>query len=375
MADHFDFLQLLETDVALKILTCLDDSADLIRASSVSRFWRDSLIANGLCKQLCLRIFPQLANVAFVAELNGKNKKSVDVESSNSMQWEALDREHKVYASLFKALTAIKVINCLAHAVSASSTDNYPEESIRNTLDPRDQILRRGSYWSSKGQSNPEVPETLIYKLRAGFYVITEINIQPFQAYFQPGHPIYSSKSVRFRIGQPKFPADIDKDLRQLPLQQHADEKFIWTYSSQDFPMSQENHLQNFKLPEPILCIGGFLQIELLGRVQTQATDDLFYICVSHVQVLGRPLTPAFDVDILGPSGKFSLKYDREALPHTLQNDSLPTPSSVASLPEHRIWGHLGGFLQFIMPINEQGAELIELEDDEDNELDHMLME
>lgn len=40
----------------------------------------------------------------------------------------------------------------------------------------------------------------------------------------------------------------------------------------------QENHLQNFKLPEPILCIGGFLQIELLGRVQTQATDDLFYI-------------------------------------------------------------------------------------------------
>lgn len=139
------------------------------------------MIANGLCKQLCLRIFPQLANVACVAELSSEKKKSVDVGSSNSMQWEALDREHMVYASLFKALTASKVINCLAHAISASSTDNYPRESIKNTLDPRDQILGRSSYWSSKGQSNPEVPETLIYKLRADFCVITEINIQPFQ--------------------------------------------------------------------------------------------------------------------------------------------------------------------------------------------------
>lgn len=89
---------------------------------------------------------------------------------------------------------------------------------------------------------------------------------------------------------------------------------------------------------------------------------------MSHVQVLGRPLTPAFDVDILGPSGKFSLKYNREALPHTLQNDSPPTPSSVASPPEHRIWGLLGGEL-----IEWEDDELIEWEDDEDNELDHML--
>lgn len=40
----------------------------------------------------------------------------------------------------------------------------------------------------------------------------------------------------------------------------------------------QENRLQNFKLPEPVLCIGGFLQIELSGRVQRQEMDDLFYI-------------------------------------------------------------------------------------------------
>lgn len=41
METRLDFMQLLETDMALNILACLDDASDLIRASSVSRFWRD----------------------------------------------------------------------------------------------------------------------------------------------------------------------------------------------------------------------------------------------------------------------------------------------------------------------------------------------
>ena len=40
----------------------------------------------------------------------------------------------------------------------------------------------------------------------------------------------------------------------------------------------QENCLQPFKLPEPVLCVGGYMQIELLGRVQRQEIDGLFYI-------------------------------------------------------------------------------------------------
>ena len=50
------------------------------------------------------------------------------------------------------------------------------------------------------------------------------------------------------------------------------------------FLHKQENRLQNFKLPEPVLCIGGILQIELLGRVQRQEMDGLFYIwyCQIH---------------------------------------------------------------------------------------------
>lgn len=136
------------------------------------------MIGNGLCKQLCLKLCPQLANAARVIEPSCENEKAAYVGSSSS---KALGREHRVYAALFKALTTIKESSCLAHAISASSTDNYPEESIWNTLDSRDRIGDRASYWSSKGQSNPEVPETLIYKLNTNFCAVTNIKIQPFQ--------------------------------------------------------------------------------------------------------------------------------------------------------------------------------------------------
>lgn len=73
------------------------------------------------------------------------------------------------------------VRDCILEAISASSTDNYPEESIDNTLQPAEIVEGRASYWSSKGHSNPEVPERLTYKLADNFCVITEINICPFQ--------------------------------------------------------------------------------------------------------------------------------------------------------------------------------------------------
>lgn len=36
--------------------------------------------------------------------------------------------------------------------------------------------------------------------------------------------------------------------------------------------------MQSFKLPEPVLCIGGFILVEFLGRVQRCDIDDLYYI-------------------------------------------------------------------------------------------------
>lgn len=42
--------------------------------------------------------------------------------------------------------------------------------------------------------------------------------------------------------------------------------------------------MQVFKLPRPVLCVGGILQVELLGRVQTQEMDQLYYIWYLCIQ-------------------------------------------------------------------------------------------
>uniref|UniRef100_A0A0E0D0J0 F-box domain-containing protein n=1 Tax=Oryza meridionalis TaxID=40149 RepID=A0A0E0D0J0_9ORYZ len=46
-----------------------------------------------------------------------------------------------------------------------------------------------------------------------------------------------------------------------------------------------------------VLCIGGVVKIEFLGRVQKQEMDDLYYICISHVQIVGIPLPRELGVD------------------------------------------------------------------------------
>ncbi|KAK4344909.1 hypothetical protein RND71_035085 [Anisodus tanguticus] len=281
METRIDFVQSLESDMSVNILTCLKDPADVVHASSVSSLWRHFVITNGLAKQLCLRKFPQLSKIARVTEPDWITTEANGVGSNNS-SWDVLKRDHNVYASLLHAMTTLNTSlnGCIGYAVSASSTDRFPSESIVNTLTTKDRYLNRPSYWSSKGHADPDASETLIYKLKADLCVISEINIQPFEAFFQPGKPIYYAKSVRLRLGHPKNPED-ENDVLHVPLQQPADDNFIWTYTSEVFPMAQENCLQQFKLQEPVLCIGGYLQIELLGRVQRQHTDNLFYICFS----------------------------------------------------------------------------------------------
>ncbi|KAF5480360.1 hypothetical protein F2P56_001119 [Juglans regia] len=333
MDNRGDFLHLLGLDMSTKILNHLDDPSDVVRACSVSRSWHRFVIENGLSKQLCLKIFPEISNVTHIIEVNNMIEPA-KISSDDSAEWERLKRDHRVYAFLTRGLTPFMRGDCISEPISASSTDNYPGESIQNTLEPRDRVEDRASYWSSKGESDPGVPETLIYKLVANLCVVTEIHVQPFQAYFQYGFPIYSSKAVRFRMGYPRRPLRFDEDKRDALLAAHEwmDDEFIWTYTSPEFPMAQENCLQKFKLPEPVLCIGGILQVELLGRVQRQEMDGLYYICVSHVQVVGRSLLLPFDIQVLDPSGLCALIYQ----PKTECCKS-STQSSVteASMPSH----------------------------------------
>ncbi|GFP93047.1 F-box protein at4g00755 [Phtheirospermum japonicum] len=316
-----NFLQCLESDMSVYIMSFLDDPSDLVRAYAVSRFWREFVITNRLAKQLCIKTFPQLANIVNIVD-ESKTKTNSTIE--NASEREILERDHKVYASLHWAILKANVPmkDCLQKAVSASSTDRMPDESVESTVGSMGRLTGRASYWSSKGQSDPTVPETLIYKMKPGIWVITEIDIQPFEAFFQPDNPIYSAKSVRFRLGHLRPLSEIGSELGDLPLDEAADDKFRWTYTSPEFPMMQESHLQQFVLPEPVLCVEGFLQVELLGRVQRQETDGLFYLCVNHVRALARLLYPAFDMEVLEPYGfkNLVLKHVPEDLAQFLQS-------------------------------------------------------
>lgn len=147
------------------------------------------MISNGLCKQLCLRVFPQVASIAYVAEAT-YNSEPASVDPHNN----TLEREHKTYASLFWACTSFRLGSCLGYPASASSTNNYPEESIINTMNLSQKCLDR--YWSSKGHDDPEVPETLIYYLDGTICVITDIDIIPFQGLFYIIRLLFSSCSL-----------------------------------------------------------------------------------------------------------------------------------------------------------------------------------
>lgn len=145
-----------------------------------SSYFFSAVIANDLSKHLCLRLVPEVSGLARFIEMNNMVE-PLQVESNTFEEWEKSRRNHRVYAFFAQGLSSVTERSCLSKAISASSTDNYPEESVQNTLEPRDRVGHRASYWSSKGQSDPGAPETLIYRLISKLCVVTEIHVQPFQ--------------------------------------------------------------------------------------------------------------------------------------------------------------------------------------------------
>ncbi|TVU44268.1 hypothetical protein EJB05_03704 [Eragrostis curvula] len=293
-----DFLEWLGPDTSAIIFTLLHNPADLASASAVSRSWRTFVIANQFSKMQCLRVCPEASSFTSIQASSSDSDTKEGIGSSAASEWENQKQDHDVYLHLAHSfLSPYNSKDCIIRCIGASSTDNFPEETIENTLDLMDHVDMRPSYWSSGGQSDPSVPECLLYSLHSDLCLIYEIKIQPFKAFFQYGDPIYSAQYVRFQMGYPKSPLHpeqlvSDENEGQLT----ADDKYVWTYTSPKFPMLQENVLQSFKLPRAVLCVGGVVKVELLGRVQKQAMDGLYYVCVSHVQIRGNPLSRELEV-------------------------------------------------------------------------------
>ncbi|KAL5725662.1 hypothetical protein ACHQM5_008781 [Ranunculus cassubicifolius] len=159
-----------------------------------------SVIENGFSKQLCSKLFPEESSAI----------KAIEVDNVILPSEVLSKQDHKLYCTVGWGLSHSFRNDCILGTISASSTDNFHRENISNTiLDPRDRIDGRHLYWSSEGSEDPEKCETLTYRLISHLCLITEINIQPFQAYFQQDSPIYSAKTIRFRMGRLKSLEDI----------------------------------------------------------------------------------------------------------------------------------------------------------------------
>lgn len=296
---RWDLLEWLGSDASANVINYLNNPADVARAAAVSKSWCKFVISNEFGKRLCMKLCPEISNFTDIDLLDRSTLKPLqEASSSTSSEWQILKRGHLVYTYFAHCLlTKNSDKACELTCIGASSTDNFPEESIENTLEPSDSVEMRPSYWSSGGQRDPNVQESLVYRLSSDLYTISEIRIQPFKAIFQIGHPIYSAKRVRFRLGYSKLDlSELDPITGEEESLLTRDDNYVWNYISPEYPMSQESSLQAFKLPRPILCIGGVLKIELLDRVQKQAMDGLYYICVCHVQVIGCPVSPLLDV-------------------------------------------------------------------------------
>ncbi|KAH0465963.1 hypothetical protein IEQ34_006066 [Dendrobium chrysotoxum] len=299
----FDFVEWLGPDTASSVLMLLEDPGDLVRASAVSRSWRRFVIENGFCKSFCSRICSEASNLRRVIE--SSSMQTSEVGSSAGAEWRSLEREHRVYSYLSHCMfSPVAKRDCILESICASSTDNIPDEGIENTLEPRDRVDMRPSYWSSAGQKNPEVPETLTYSLLSKLCVISEIKIQPFEAYFQYDNPIYSAKFVRFRMGYCTLPSETSNDG-----QISAGDNYKWIYVSPEFPMLQGRKmpcsLSNFLAP--FFALAEYCRLNCW--VGFKHKRWMAYI----IYALGYSLTPQLDVEINTVGDEIILKYLPEA--------------------------------------------------------------
>jgi len=310
MEGRGDMMRQLDNDVAIHVLQYLNTAKDIACASAVCRTWRRFVLEGQLWNGLCVKEFPEVRRFDELVETDVMRDSEAAGSSGSSFR-QNLEREDRIYRNLFYELKCEPLLekSCIKEAVCASSTDNYPQESIFQTLyaRPRYSDEQTPSYWSSTGERDINVPETLTYNLVSSLCVVHEVHIQPFQAFFQPDQPIYSAQYVRIRLGRSIEPSR-SKIIVNKASQCILAEQFLWMYESPKFSMEQVDSIQVFKLPHPVLCIGGVLQVELLGRVQTQAIDQLYYICICYVSAIGRSLSN-FKLHICAEQNRHILEY------------------------------------------------------------------
>jgi hypothetical protein len=140
-----------------------------------------------LWKGLCLQEFPEVRTFEEVVETDlSRDVKEAAGSSSGSSFRHNIESEERIYRHLLRELIHEPMLDrsCIGEAIGASSTDHDPEESIIHTLHPYPAYAdddQTPSYWSSTGQLDVSVPETLTYKLVSQLCVVHEVRIRPYQ--------------------------------------------------------------------------------------------------------------------------------------------------------------------------------------------------
>jgi hypothetical protein len=107
---------------------------------------------------------------------------------------------------------------------------------------------------------------------------ISGFTLTPYQAFFHDGSPIYAPREAVLQIFLPFIPGD--------PLSEG-----ITLFESEPFHVELSAQSQIFRLPIPILGIGGIAKIVLRGAYQRQTIlGNDFYVCISHASILGVPV-------------------------------------------------------------------------------------
>lgn len=93
-----------------------------------------------------------------------------------------------------------------------------------------------------------------------------------------------------------------------------------------------------------------------------------------HVRVLGRPVYPAFDVEILEPHGKLLLKYNPEALSSVLKSVSSDDIPHMRQLEEKMMWERVSLLDILLRGIQHGPTNLGVFGDEEDEDMDEVLI-
>lgn len=180
-----------------------------------------------------------------------------------------------------QAMHMADIADVIARGVATTSTDHVTQ-SLANTLH-----LNPVSFWSSAACLTKEGHQSVLYEVAGPTgSLIHTITLRFYQELRQSSFPKYTTRRVQVRCGYGDVsdiePCETTGDRRMADVAP----RIVWTYESSFYEAAHTIELQRFVLPKAVPA--QFVQIVFEGpRTQQSDADDLFYVCLNRVHILG----------------------------------------------------------------------------------------